>query len=49
LAVEELRGQIEHYCDLGDRIIDQARRRVLLGSQFPMPKKSIPSSNLTRI
>jgi hypothetical protein len=36
LAVAELRGQIEHYCDLGDRVIDQARRRVLRASRFPL-------------
>ena len=39
LAVEELRGQIEHYCDLGDRVIDQTRRRVLLGEQVPNAEK----------
>lgn len=39
LAVEELRGQIEHYCDLGDRVIDQARRRVLQGEQVPKAEK----------
>ena len=38
-AVEELRGQIEHYCDLGDRVIDQARRRVLQGEQVPTAEK----------
>ena len=32
-AAEELRRQIEHYCGLGERVIDQARRRVLLGEQ----------------
>jgi len=39
LAVEELRGQIEHYCGLGDRVIDQARRRVLQGEQVPTAEK----------
>src|SRR6266550_3774264 len=29
LAIPELRKEIEHYCKLGDRVIDQARRRVL--------------------
>ena len=29
MAIEELRRQIEHFCGLGDRVIDQARRRVL--------------------
>jgi IS5 family transposase len=38
-AVENLREQIEHYCDLGDRVIDQARRRVLQGEQVPTAEK----------
>src|SRR5436190_1644897 len=29
LAIEHLRKEIEHYCELGDRVVDQARRRVL--------------------
>ena len=33
LAIEEIRTQIEHYCGLGGRVIDQARRRVLEGEQ----------------
>ena len=28
MAIAELRGQIAHFCELGDRVIDQARRRV---------------------
>jgi IS5 family transposase len=39
LAIEELRGQIEHFCKLGDRIIDQARRRVLFGEQVATDEK----------
>lgn len=39
LAVEELRRQIEHYCGLGERVIDQARRRVLQGEQVPNGEK----------
>ena len=39
LAVEELRRQIEHYCGLGERVIDQARRRVLQGEQVPNAEK----------
>jgi hypothetical protein len=35
LAAEELRKEIERYCGLGDRVIDQARRRVLGGEQVP--------------
>jgi IS5 family transposase len=38
-AAEELRRQIEHYCGLGERVIDQARRRVLLGEQVPNAEK----------
>src|SRR5215207_4067077 len=33
LAIEQLRKQIERNCGLGDRVIDQARRRVLHGEQ----------------
>lgn len=39
LAVEGLRRQIEHYCGLGVRVIDQARRRVLQGEQVPNAEK----------
>jgi IS5 family transposase len=39
LAIEELRRQIEHYCGLGERVIDQARRRVLQGEQVPNAEK----------
>jgi transposase, IS5 family len=39
LAVEELRRQIEHYCGLGERVIDQARRRVLQGEQVSNAEK----------
>ena len=39
LAIEELRKQIAHYCGLGDRVIDQARRRVLNGEQVPNAEK----------
>jgi IS5 family transposase len=41
LAIGHIRQQIEHYCGLGSRVIDQARRRV----RFPMPRRSIPSSS----
>ena len=33
LAIVHIRQQIEHYCGLGSRVIDQARRRVLEGEQ----------------
>ena len=28
-----------HYCDLGDRVVDQAKRRVLNGEQVPTSEK----------
>ena len=34
MAIEELRGQIEHFCGLGDRVIEQACRRVLSGRRL---------------
>lgn len=33
MVIGELRRKIDHYCRLGDRVIDQARRRVLEGEQ----------------
>jgi hypothetical protein len=39
MAIEELRGQIGHFCRLGDRVIDQARRRVLCGEQVATDEK----------
>ena len=39
VAVEELRRQIEHYCGLGARVIDQARRRVLQREQVSNAEK----------
>ena len=33
LPVANIREEIAHYCDLGSRVIDQARRRVLDGEQ----------------
>jgi IS5 family transposase len=33
MAIEHLRERIEHFCGLGDRVVDQARRRVLDGEQ----------------
>ena len=29
IEIKEVREQIDHYCDLGDRVVDQARRRVI--------------------
>jgi IS5 family transposase len=39
LAIPGLRKEIEHYCKLGNRVIDQARRRVLEGEQVPNAEK----------
>lgn len=39
LAIGELRKEIDHYSDLGNRVIDQARRRVLQGEQVPTAEK----------
>ena len=39
LAIDESRRQIAHYCGLGSRVIDQARRRVLDGEQVPTAEK----------
>src|SRR3977135_4137981 len=38
-AIAELRKEIEHFCDLGVRVIDQSRRRVLNGEQVPTAEK----------
>jgi transposase, IS5 family len=37
--IDQLRQQITTYCDLADRVIDQARRRVLYGEQVPSEQK----------
>ncbi len=39
MAIPELRKEIDHYCELGDRVIDQARRRVLQAEQVPNAEK----------
>ena len=39
LAIAEIREEIEHFCDLGARVIDQSRRRVLNGEQVPTAEK----------
>ena len=39
LMVEQLRKQITGYCQLGDRVIDQTRRRVIDGEQVPAEEK----------
>jgi IS5 family transposase len=39
VAIKTLREEIDHYCGLGERVIDQARRRVLDGEQVPNQQK----------
>ncbi len=39
IVIGELRRKIDHYGELGDRVIDQARRRVLEGAQVPNDEK----------
>ena len=39
LMIDQLRQQITSYCDLANRVIDQTRRRVLLGEQVPSEQK----------
>src|SRR6266852_3267469 len=39
MAIGETRKEIEHFCGLGSRVIDQARRRVLDGEQVPTAEK----------
>ncbi len=39
LVIGELRRKIDHYCQLGARVIDQSRRRVLEGEQVPTEEK----------
>ena len=39
IIIGELRRKIDHYCQLGARVIDQSRRRVLQGEQVPTEEK----------
>ena len=39
LAVAGFRQEIEHYCGLGERVINQARRRILDGEQLANAEK----------
>lgn len=39
LVSSELRKQIEHFCQLGERVINQTRRRVLEGEQVSAAEK----------
>lgn len=39
VMIAALRHEITHYCDLGDRVVDQAERRILKGEQVPTSEK----------
>jgi IS5 family transposase len=39
IAINAVRKEIDHYCGLADRVIHQARRRVLDGEQVPNEQK----------
>ena len=39
MAIEQLRQQVAHFCELGSRVIEQARRRALGGEQVPNSEK----------
>ena len=39
ISADALRKEIERHCVLGDRVVDQARRRVLLGEDVPVAEK----------
>jgi IS5 family transposase len=39
MAIDAIRGEIAHYCALGDRMIDLARAAVLEGEQVPNAEK----------
>jgi transposase, IS5 family len=39
MAADAIRDEISHYCGLGERVINQARRRVLDGEQVPNAEK----------
>jgi IS5 family transposase len=39
IALQAIRKQIDHFCSLGDRVVDQARRRVLNQEQVPNEEK----------
>ena len=42
LTIEALRKEITGYCELGDRVLDQARRRVMDDEQVPVSEKIFP-------
>jgi IS5 family transposase len=39
MTIEAIRDEIAHYCGLGERVIHQARRRVVEGEQVPNAEK----------
>jgi len=39
LVIDQIRRQITRYCELGDRVIDQTRRRVIEGEQVRAEEK----------
>ena len=39
MKIDAIRAEIAHYCGLGERVIDQTRRRVLDGEQVPNADK----------
>jgi len=39
MTIDALRGQVAHYCGLGERVINQASRRELDGEQVPNAEK----------
>ena len=39
VMIAALKHEIAHYCDLGDRVVDQAERRILKGEQVPTSEK----------
>jgi IS5 family transposase len=38
-TVEQLGQQVTHFCELGDKVVSQTRRRVILGEQVPAEEK----------
>jgi transposase, IS5 family len=40
MTIDAIRDAIAHYCGLGERVIDQARRRVLDGEEVPNAEKT---------
>ena len=41
VTIDQLRQQIATYCDLGQKVIDQTRRRVLDGEQVPTHERCV--------